>query len=135
MKNNFVPLPKWLLGALLYLFVALPLSAQKTASPPEKMPEFPGGMEALIQYMVANIKYPETAQKEKAEATIVVKFKVEKDGSVSGISTANEGSVQRSDLVMEAIRVVKGMPKWTPAQDKGKAVSCEMVLPVKFKLD
>lgn len=123
-----------LLGAAFILLVAMPLSAQKTASPPEKMPEYPGGMSALVQYMSTNIKYPEAAQKEKAEATIVVKFTVETDGSLSGIHTVNEGPAQRPDMVLEAVRVVKGMPKWTPAQDKGKTVKCEMALPVKFKL-
>lgn len=130
MKSNFFP---WLLGTTFAVLAILPLSAQ-TASQPEKMPEYPGGFEALAKYMTANLKYPEAAQKEKAEATIVVKFTVGADGSVSGINTVNEGGAQRPDMVLEAIRVVKGMPKWTPAQDKGKAVKCEMALPVKFKL-
>lgn len=116
------------------LFATLPLSAQKATAPPEQMPEYPGGMTALIQYMTDNIKYPEAAKKENAEGMIVVKFTVEKDGTLSNISTANEGPAQRPDLVLEAIRVVKAMPKWTPARDKGKVVSCEMALPVKFKL-
>jgi len=123
----------WLPCAVFILFAAASLSAQKTAHP-ETMPDYPGGMAALTKYMTTNIRYPEAAKKEKAEATIVVKFTVETDGSLSNISTANEGGSPRSDLVLEAIRVVKGMPKWTPARDKGKAVKCEMALPVKFKL-
>ena len=97
-------------------------------------PEYPGGLEALMNYMVSNIKYPEAAQKEKAEGIIYVKFVVGKDGSISNVHTVNEGTPLRSDLALEAVRVVKGMPKWNPAQKDGKVVSCEMTLPVKFRL-
>lgn len=131
MKINLFP---WLFATAFALLAAMPLSAQKTVSQPEKMPEYPGGFEALSKYMTANIKYPEAAKKEKAEGTIIVKFTVGTDGAVSNVNTVNEGASPRPDLVLEAVRVVKAMPKWTPAQDKGKAVQCEMALPVKFKL-
>lgn len=96
--------------------------------------EYPGGLEALMKYMTSSIKYPEAAQKEKAEGLVYVKFVVDKNGSITNVRTANEGALIRPDLALEAIRVVKGMPKWRPAQKDGKAVSCEMTLPVKFKL-
>jgi len=131
MKVKLLP---WLLGAAFTLFAASSLSAQKTASQPEKMPEYPGGFEALAKYMTANIKYPEAAKKAKSEGIIIVKFTVGTDGTLSGFKTENEGPTPHPDLPLEAIRVVKGMPKWTPAQDQGKAVKCEMALPVKFKL-
>lgn len=88
----------------------------------------------MSKYMTANIRYPEAAKKEKAEGTIIVKFTVGTDGSVSNVNTVNEGENLRPDLALEAIRVVKGMSKWTPARDEDKAVPCEMALPVKFKL-
>lgn len=124
----------WLLSAAFVLLATLPSLAQKEAPKIEKMPKYPGGLEALSKYMIANIKYPEAAQKEKAEGMIVVKFTVEADGSLSNFHTANEGKPERPDFVLEAVRVAKGMPKWTPAQAGGKAVKCEMALPVKFKL-
>lgn len=123
-----------LLCAALSLFTILPASAQKTAKAPENMPEYPGGFEALSRYVAGNIQYPEAAKKEKAEGDIIVKFTVEADGSLSGISTVNEGAASRPDFALEAVRVVKGMPKWTPASDNGKAVKCEMALPVKFRI-
>lgn len=131
MKMNLFP---WLLHAAFVLFAAMPLTAQKTAAQPEKTPEYPGGFEALSKYMSANIKYPEAAKKEKAEGTVIVKFTVGTDGAVSNVHTVNEGASLRPDLVLEAIRVVKGMPKWAPAQNEDKAVQCEMALPVQFKL-
>ena len=124
-----------LFGTACLLFaITASLSAQKISEKPEKMPEYPGGLPALMQYMIANTRYPEAAKKEKAEATVIVKFTVGTDGTLSNISTVHEGIAPRPDLVLEAERVVKAMPKWTPAQDKGKAVKCEMALPVKFKL-
>ncbi|MBV6443326.1 MAG: energy transducer TonB [Haliscomenobacteraceae bacterium CHB4] len=125
----------WLLGTAFTLMTVLPLTAQKVVAKPEQMPQYPGGFEALSRYMVANIQYPEAARKEKAEGTVIVKFTIGTDGSISGISTANEGAPQRPDFVLEAVRVVKGMQQWVPGQKDGKAVKCEMALPVQFKLD
>jgi TonB family protein len=110
------------------------VSAQ-TQADVDKMPEYPGGNEALMTYLVANIKYPETAKKEKAEGMVVVKFVVKKDGKVSKVHTVSEQKDLRADLSTEAIRVIKNMPKWIPAEDGGKKVDCEMALPIKFKLD
>lgn len=123
-----------LAGAALFLLALAPIFAQQSADSPEKMPEYPGGMTALMQYMDDNMIYPEEAKKEKAEGTIFVKFTVNTDGSISDIKTVNEGAPMRPDMVLEAIRVVKGMPKWAPAQKAGKVVSVEMTLPVMFKL-
>ncbi|MCB9333368.1 MAG: hypothetical protein H6574_20090 [Lewinellaceae bacterium] len=58
----------WLLSAAFSLLFTLPLSAQKTAAKPENQPEYPGGMPALIDYMVQNIKYPEAAKKNRLPA-------------------------------------------------------------------
>ncbi len=126
----------WLLSAAFALLLALPLSAQKVAEKPEKQPEYPGGMPALIDYMVTNIKYPETAKKDGAAGVVMVNFLIGKDGSISKIKTVAKGSQNpREDFVMESIRVIKGMPKWVPAQSKGKSVSAEVTLPIKFALD
>lgn len=88
----------------------------------------------MMQYMNDNMAYPEEAKKEKAEGTVFVKFTVNTDGSLSDIKTVSEGAPLRPDMVLEAIRVVKGMPKWAPAQKAGKTVSVEMTLPIVFKL-
>ncbi|MCB9316131.1 MAG: energy transducer TonB [Lewinellaceae bacterium] len=126
----------WLLSAAFSLLFALPLSAQKTAAKPENQPEYPGGMPALIDYMVQNIKYPEAAKKEQATGMVLVRFTVEKDGHISGIKTITEGSQNpREDFVRESVRVIKGMPNWTPAKTDGKIVSAEVTLPIKFALD
>lgn len=128
----------WLLGAALALFLVSPLAAQKDASAAkfDKQPEYPGGTSALIDFMVKNITYPEAAKKEQAEGMVLVKFVVNEDGSLAKFKTISEQSRNpREDFVREAVRVVKAMPKWTPAEAGGKKVAAEMSLPIKFVLD
>ena len=123
-----------------YLFIsvlctAFVLLAISPMAAQDKQPEYPGGMPALVDFMVKNLKYPEAAKKENAEGVVIVKFKVGKDGSLSEIKTVSEGSQNpREDFVREAVRVIRMMPQWTPAEDQGKIVEVEMALPVQFRL-
>ncbi|MBP5540204.1 MAG: M56 family metallopeptidase [Bacteroidales bacterium] len=94
-------------------------------------PEFPGGMEALIKYLSENIKYPEQAKKDKIQGKVYISFVVEKDGSVADAKVLR-GIGGGCDE--EALRVVKGMPKWNPATVNGKPVNVQYALPVIFKL-
>ena len=98
----------------------------------EQMPEFPGGQEALIKYMVNNVKYPENARKKGIQGTVFVSFVVGKDGSISNVKVLR--GVDK-ELDEEAIRVVSNMPKWKPGKEKGKAVKVQYNLPVAYKLD
>jgi TonB family protein len=98
----------------------------------ETMPSYPGGMDAMIQYLVANIKYPEEAKKNKITGTVFVTFIVEKDGSINKVKIL-QGIGAGCDE--EAMRVVAGMPKWSPGLDKGKPVRVMFNLPIKFSLD
>ena len=82
----------------------------------EKMPEFPGGQEALNRYLVRNIKYPLLAQENGIQGRVVCQFVVNSDGSIVDISVVR--GVEES-LDKEAIRVIKSMPKWTPGRQGG----------------
>jgi len=108
-----------------------------TASEPvftvvEVMPEFPGGMEALMEYLGSNIKYPEQAKKEGIEGKVFVNFVIEKDGSV-GETKVLRGIGGGCDE--EAVRVVSEMPNWTPGLQRDQAVRVSYNLPINFKLD
>ncbi len=106
-------------------------TAQKVVTDPEVLPEYPGGMQAMMTYIGNNIKYPETARKKNVEGMSVVTFIIEKDGQVSNVSL-KKGFDQDCDA--EAMRVVKAMPVWTPGKKGGKKVRTEYNLPIKFKL-
>jgi len=97
----------------------------------EQPAEFPGGMPALMKWLGNNIHYPEAAQQNDIQGRVIVKFVVEKDGSI-GAATIVKG-VDR-DLDQEALRVVKRMPKWQPGKNNGQPVRSYFNLPVTFRL-
>ena len=98
---------------------------------PETMPYFPGGQELLLKYLAVNIKYPASAVKAKKQGRVIVTFVVQKDGSVTHAKVAK--SID-PELDAEALRVVRGMPKWIPGTQLGKPVNVKYFLPVKFSL-
>jgi TonB family protein len=97
----------------------------------ENMPKFPGGDLALRKYIAANIKYPEDAQKQGIQGKVYVTFVVTKTGEVGGAKIARGVS---SSLDDEALRVVRGLPKWTPGTQRGKAVNVQYTVPINFVL-
>lgn len=98
----------------------------------EKMPSYPGGDDARVQFMVGNIKYPETAVKNKVMGTVYVTFVIKADGSISDVKVLRGIG---SGCDEEAVRVIKLMPKWNPGMEKGKPVDVQFNLPIKFTLD
>jgi len=98
---------------------------------PVQQPEFPGGETALMNFIVSNLKYPQSAAKKGIQGRVVLSFIVEKDGSISTIKVMRSPDER---LSLEAIRVVRKMPKWTPAKQEGKPVRVKYVLPVTFRL-
>lgn len=104
---------------------------QKVFDTVDQMPEYPGGMQAMIEFLQANMKYPEDAAKQKVEGRVMVQFVVETDGSISDVHVAKQVF---PSLDAEAIRVVQAMPKWTPGKEKGKVVRVKYNLPVVFRM-
>ena len=97
----------------------------------EEMPEFPGGMEAMMDYVAKNVKYPQEAMEKEISGRVFVSFIVEKDGSVNEVKIM-KGVGGGCDE--EAVRVVKAMPKWKPGKQEGKPVRVNYTLPITFKL-
>ena len=104
---------------------------QKVFDTVEQMPEYPGGMQAMIAFLQTNMKYPEDAAKQKVEGRVMVQFVVETDGSVSDVHVAKQVF---PSLDAEAIRVVQAMPKWMPGKEKGKVVRVKYNLPIVFRM-
>lgn len=97
----------------------------------EQMPEFPGGQEALLEYLAKTIKYPQIAKDNGIKGRVTCSFIVNKDGSISDAEVIH--GVDPS-LDMEALRVISTMPNWTPAKQSGKVVRVRYTVPVTFKL-
>lgn len=103
------------------------------------MPEYPGGMNALIGFLGENIKYPETAKTEGKEGTVYIQFIVSEDGTISDVYQAEgqKSSPNAPDqrLVDAAIETVSSMPAWVPGSHQGEKVNVQYALPIKFQLD
>ena len=98
----------------------------------EQQAEFPGGTTELMKYLYSNIKYPAIARENGIQGRVVLKFVVEKDGTVNGI-TVLKGIHELLDK--EAIRVVKSMPGWKAGKQGGRNVRSYFTPPVSFKLE
>lgn len=98
----------------------------------EEYPSYPGGEEALYKYLGENIQYPDVARDNGITGTVVIRFVVEKDGSITKAAVAREIG---GGCGKEALRVVNAMPKWKPGKQSGKAVRTEFTLPVQFQLN
>jgi protein TonB len=97
----------------------------------EKMPQFPGGEEALYQYLSTNIKYPLKERKKGITGKVYVSFVVNTDGGIIYTRIAKGVSKGIDD---EALRVVSSMPKWIPGAQQGKPVAVQYMLPITFSL-
>ena len=97
----------------------------------EQCASFPGGESAMYSWLQKNLRYPERAQQNDIQGRVIVRFVVNKDGSIEQVTIAK--GVDK-DLDQEAIRVVKRMPKWQPGKNNGQAVRSYFTLPVTFKL-
>ena len=131
---------KFIIMTLMALFGLTTVSAQKTVVAKknqqvfdvvEKMPEYPGGSAALFEYLNGNIKYPADAKKKKIEGRVLVTFVVNTDGSITDIEVVKKAF---PSLDAEAVRVISGMPKWKPGEQKGKKVRVKYSVPLSFRL-
>ena len=106
-------------------------NADKVYTIASVMPEYEGGIPALMNFLGTNMKYPVEAQKKKIEGRVIVSFVVEKDGSLSNFKV-----VRSIDPLLdaEALRVAKLQKKWKPGYEKGKPVRVQYTLPITFKL-
>ena len=127
------------LSVLVLLFVAnINATAQnkkaandKVLEKAEVMPEYPGGEQAMMNFVATNVKYPQEAIDKEISGRVMVGFVVEKDGSISDVKVV-KGIGGGCDE--EAVRVVNAMPKWKPGMDKGKPVRVSYMMPFTFKL-
>ena len=120
---------------VVYGAITLPCSAQDGgADDPvfaiaERMPEFIGGQPALRAYLMSHFEYPEEAMDATLDGPVQVSFVVTKEGA---IRDAHVVRGQHFALDAEALRLVMGMPLWTPGQQHGKPVNVLYTMPIRF---
>ena len=96
----------------------------------EQMPQFPGGENAMREFIQKTLKYPEEAKKNKVEGTVIVNFVIDKEGMIRN-PRIMRGKPELND---EALRVINSMPAWIPGKQGGKPVLVSYTIPVKFTL-
>ncbi len=96
----------------------------------EKMPTFQGGDVSVFRnWVLKNVVYPAIAEENNITGTVTCSFVVEKDGSVSNIEILRSPDKSLSD---ESTRVLKKSPKWSPGEQRGKAVRVKVIIPISF---
>lgn len=97
----------------------------------EQPPVFPGGAEAMMQFIKDNMHYPPLAVENGVQGNVVVMFVVTKTGQVGEVKVVRS---KDPDLDREAIRIIKSMPRFEPGKQNGRPVHVWFTLPVRFKL-
>ncbi|MBR4198774.1 MAG: energy transducer TonB [Bacteroidales bacterium] len=94
--------------------------------------EFPGGEDALYDFIAKNLKYPQAAKDSNIQGKVFVQFVVEKDGSITNAKVLRDIGGGCGE---ETLRVVKMMPKWKPGEIRGTKYRVQCTLPVRFGLN
>lgn len=97
----------------------------------ETMPAYPGGEQAMMEFIKNNLKYPKEAQDAKIEGRVTIRFVIDEEGFVTDANIMR-GIDPACDK--EALRVINTMPKWIPGKQNGKDVPVYFTLPIVFKL-
>ena len=98
----------------------------------EVMPSYPGDMAECYMFVARQMHYPEKAEEKGIEGRVLIRFVVEKDGRLTNFEVIETPDPLLSD---EALRVLKQMPQWIPAKNKGKDVRCRYSMPIQFRLN
>lgn len=94
-------------------------------------PSFPGGDVACMKWLSENVKYPAEAVEKGIKGKVIVQFVVTKDGKITDAEVAR--SVDPL-LDAEALRAIRSMPDWEPAQRDGQNIAVKYSLPIAFSL-
>lgn len=98
----------------------------------DKLPLFPGGENVLNAFIKGEMQYPEVAKANRQEGSVVVKVTIDKTGKLANFKISE---TRYPILASEALRIVKQMPDWKPAEKRGKKVVVEYAIPIEFKLE
>jgi len=93
--------------------------------------EYPGGMPAWQRFLNKYLRYPQEAQDQGVQGTVLVQFIVDKEGNVSDVEAVSGPA----ELRAEAVRVIKKSGKWTPAVQNGRHVKSYKKQPIGFKMN
>jgi len=102
-----------------------------TQGMPEVGAQFPGGMQAMHEFIRKNLTYPLLALEDGVEGTVVVGFVVTEKGSLEAPEILRSVDFDCDD---EALRLLHEMPRWITAKNLGNTVPVRVTLPIAFQL-
>lgn len=97
----------------------------------EQMPIYPGGNEALLQFIQEHLRYPKIAIDNGVQGRVFASFVVDKKGKVSKVEIVRGLGFGCDE---EAIRVISMLPDWKPGKQNGISVAVKMNIPIQFVL-
>ena len=95
----------------------------------EHMPTYPGGFEAMYEFLKKEMRHPKGVEIKPGNSRVIIRFIVEKDGRLTHFEVLRSPDEKLSE---EALRLMKLMPRWTPAKNKGEVVRSLFTIPVPF---
>ena len=99
--------------------------------PTYTQPSFPGGYAAIGQHIKNTLIYPDQARRNNIEGLVHVQFIVNKEGFIINPEVVKKLS---PEIDAEALRIVKELPRFTPAKEEGQPVSFRFTVPIRFAL-
>lgn len=135
---EFIPVMKKLVLLSFFMLLFGAVSAQSdststavTDSVPKEdvitLPEFEGGIEKMYEYISQNFEYPDEAKKRSVNGKLEVEFTVERSGDITYVSILKGLDYSIDD---EVLRLLKAMPRWTPATKNGVPVRYKVSMPI-----
>lgn len=97
----------------------------------EVQPIFPGGIDKFYNYLSKAIRYPGPAQEQGIQGKVFVSFIIETDGRLTDLKVERKLGYGTDE---EALRVLKGSPKWIPGIQNGRTVRVRYNIPISFSL-
>mgnify|MGYP000021108495 CR=1 FL=1 len=92
---------------------------------------YPGGEAALLSFVSKNLVYPAIAQEQELQGTVILRFKVDVDGSVSAVKIEKSLSRECDEAAADVVRKLK---RFVPAKQQGHPVPVWFRLPIRFRI-
>jgi len=116
---------------LAFLFTSQTSYAQSTVDPGDidVYASYPGGRNSMNLFIEQNIIYPEIALINKQYGSVYIDAKIDTLGNIIDVNIKQGVS---KELDLEALRVLKAMPKWNSARSKDKAITVPVLIVINF---
>ncbi len=95
--------------------------------------QFLGGADSMRKFILEKYVYPKEASEKNLQGKVYIRFEVDTTGRINNLKI-EKGLANCESCNQEALRVVKLMPNWNPAIEKGKKVKSYFILPITFEI-